>query len=547
MNGKIAIATEAYYDEYDSKEKKTFHDDAHLAAALRRDKGYEVDVINWRKDGVDWTQYDSIFVSSTWDIPQYYREFEEWMDQCESDNVKRLINDRVVIDACIHKNRYLTMLRDDIGESISNPDGFITPSRFFSRVDNQDKTVQVIPEGKTLQEVLQEIDDDLQFQEKDLVIKPLTSSDGHETFIYERSLKQSIEEIPTQQSDHITNSYSEANDRFQKILNEPDLNGVIIQPYIRTIEETGEYSLVFFGTKFSHAVQKKPGFRNSTSSSQRELVEKLPEGIQDFATHVMEKLHNRFEDGGITRARVDVVGGQKQADGRFNWGICEVELAEPNCNILCFSYKAGDLLKEPGTTIDEVQEILEQRNKIVGRFADVVAKRTKVLRTKNEGHLSDVLDHQNQSVPETSISENDSTDANIVEKDSNNEDDSYVEHGESSSATGKIVVSGAGVDAINGIYNYSGVFENAVRYSKNGIWQDRNETFSLFRCRLSDHTRRWYISIVPKNIQPGTKKDTDFYFTTATVTGDQSELPDNHNWVTVENNGINPPPNVTFK
>merc|ERR1712045_1084254 len=93
--------------------------------------------------------------------------------------------------------------------------------------------------------------------------------------------------------------------------------------------------------------------------------------------------------------------------------------------------------------------------------------------------------------------------------------------------------------------NYNGVFDNVARYSMTGVWQDREETFSLFRCRLSDNTRRWYISIVPKNIQPGTNKDTDFYL--ATATGDQSELPDNVNWTTAKEHGIEPAPTVTYK
>merc|ERR1712008_367456 len=78
-----------------------------------------------------------------------------------------------------------------------------------------------------------------------------------------------------------------------------------------------------------------------------------------------------------------------------------------------------------------------------------------------------------------------------------------------------------------------------------GIWNSHDETFSLFRCRLSDNTRRWYISIVPKNIQPGTNKDSDFYYGAAT--GDQSELPDTVMWVTAKENGKDPAPNVTYK
>jgi len=145
------------------------------------------------------------------------------------------------------------------------------------------------------------------------------------------------------------------------------------------------------------------------------------------------------------------------------------------------------------------------------------------------------LGHHNQS----------DSDANIGGNDSDDEDeDSRYEAGDSYS-NGKIIVSGAGLTSVNGIYNYSGVFDTVAKYSKTGIWNGCDETFSLFRCRLSDHTRRWYISIVPKNIQPGTNKDTDFYL--ATATGDQSELPDTVMWMTAKENGIDPAPTVTYK
>jgi len=144
------------------------------------------------------------------------------------------------------------------------------------------------------------------------------------------------------------------------------------------------------------------------------------------------------------------------------------------------------------------------------------------------------LTHHNQS----------DSDANIGGNDSDDEDEeSRYEAGDSYSS-GKIIVSGAGLVTVNGVYNYNGAFDTVARYSKSGIWKNREETFSLFRCRLSDNTKRWYISIVPKNIQPGTNKDTDFYL--ATATGDQSELPDSVTWMTAKE-GTEPAPAVTYK
>jgi len=108
---------------------------------------------------------------------------------------------------------------------------------------------------------------------------------------------------------------------------------------------------------------------------------------------------------------------------------------------------------------------------------------------------------------------------------------------------GKIIVFGAGLKTVNGIYNYNGVFDTVAMYSKIGMWEKRKVTFSLFRCSMNDNTKSWYISIVPKNMQPGTYRVTDFYV--ATATGDESELPDSVLWMTA-NEGAEPAPTAAL-
>jgi len=110
----------------------------------------------------------------------------------------------------------------------------------------------------------------------------------------------------------------------------------------------------------------------------------------------------------------------------------------------------------------------------------------------------------------------------------------------------QMIVSNAGTNAVNGVYNYNGIFDNVPSYSKNGVWQNIQETFLLFRCRLTDNSKRWYVSIFPKNTGPGTNKDVDFY--KAISTNDDRELPCTRNWTTAISTGmlgINPPPRVT--
>jgi ubiquitin carboxyl-terminal hydrolase 9/24 len=63
----------------------------------------------------------------------------------------------------------------------------------------------------------------------------------------------------------------------------------------------------------------------------------------------------------------------------------------------------------------------------------------------------------------------------------------------------EMIVSGCGIPDINGRYKKIGHCDEVPKYSKTGRWEGKEEDFMLFRCKLSDNTRRWYISIVPGN------------------------------------------------
>jgi hypothetical protein len=63
----------------------------------------------------------------------------------------------------------------------------------------------------------------------------------------------------------------------------------------------------------------------------------------------------------------------------------------------------------------------------------------------------------------------------------------------------EMIVSGCGIPVINGRYKKIGLCDRVPKYSKMGRWEGREEEFLLFRCKLSDGNRRWYISIVPRN------------------------------------------------
>ena len=108
-----------------------------------------------------------------------------------------------------------------------------------------------------------------------------------------------------------------------------------------------------------------------------------------------------------------------------------------------------------------------------------------------------------------------------------------------------VVIMDCGVAEINGTYKKSGGYDSVPMYVCTSRYNGRDEEFSIFRCRLTDNTRRWYISIVPMNSHPGTTQDIDFY---ASGTPDTDGFPPSEGWITIGptsgGRGMDPPPKV---
>ena len=101
-----------------------------------------------------------------------------------------------------------------------------------------------------------------------------------------------------------------------------------------------------------------------------------------------------------------------------------------------------------------------------------------------------------------------------------------------------ILVRGAGIEGINGVYTREGTFKGAGLYTKRGKRNNVVEKFSLFRCIKFES---WYISIVPNDSVPGTNKDIDFYG--APFYGEAPSIPPEVGWAEFMN-GIAPSPIV---
>jgi len=103
---------------------------------------------------------------------------------------------------------------------------------------------------------------------------------------------------------------------------------MMIQPYLPTIAAEGEYSLFYFGGKFSHAIIKRPAkgdFRVQEQFGGYEETVVAPEQAQALAQDAFAATSGITGIGTLPYARVDIL---RDGDGTFR--LMELELIEPS-------------------------------------------------------------------------------------------------------------------------------------------------------------------------------------------------------------------------
>jgi hypothetical protein len=109
----------------------------------------------------------------------------------------------------------------------------------------------------------------------------------------------------------------------------------------------------------------------------------------------------------------------------------------------------------------------------------------------------------------------------------------------------EMTVEGAGLREINGTYRRCGGNDGVSKYVRPSRYNGRLVNFMLFRCKLNDGTRRWYISIVPADVNPGTIQDIDFYAAQLSPGVVDHSIPPRDGWIAIPSNGgASPPPTV---
>jgi glutathione synthase/RimK-type ligase-like ATP-grasp enzyme len=246
-------------------------DDRLLAGALRA-RGGDVAATVWNDPAVDWSRFDRVVIRSVWDYHLRFSAFLAWLDQLLASGVA-VVNPVPTLRWNARK-RYL--------EDLARAGAAVVPTEFLAA-----------GAAPRLGEVL-----DRRGWAR-AVVKPEVSASAH------RTVRLSRAQAHARQAD------------LERML---EAGPVLVQPYLEAVED-GEWSLVFLGGSFSHAVRKRPApgdFRVQEEHGGRSEPALPPPAVLAHAWQVLGACPQRW-----TYARVDAV---EQAGEPL---LMELELIEP--------------------------------------------------------------------------------------------------------------------------------------------------------------------------------------------------------------------------
>ena len=253
----------------------------------------QVDVVPWdAPDAIDQlAAADAAVIRSTWNYTETLSSFLEFVDSVRG-TATRLLNPAEVVRWNCDKH-YLGEL-ERLGVAT-------LPTTFLDRSGvGADPTASESARDTELQELMD------RRGWSDVVVKPTVSATARGLFRVERG------DAPS------------AAERFHAARAAHDL---MIQPVAPEIERDGEWSLMFFGGEYSHAVRKRAprgDFRVQSDFGGTSRRETAPAALVDDAARLLELVHQRFAvHAPLLYARVDGI----ERDGHLV--LMELELIEP--------------------------------------------------------------------------------------------------------------------------------------------------------------------------------------------------------------------------
>lgn len=184
-------------------------DDRLLPPALAR-AGAAAETVSWDDASVEWRGFDRVVLRSVWDYHLRPDEFTAWLSARADEGVV-LWNPAVLVRWNAHKS-YLRALAADGVATVE--------TEWLPRGSSRRLADVLESRGWT-----------------DAVVKPAVSASAHRTF-------------------RVAGADADASQaELDAVLSAGD---ALVQPFAREVTDGGEWSLLFFGGAFSHAVLKRP-------------------------------------------------------------------------------------------------------------------------------------------------------------------------------------------------------------------------------------------------------------------------------------------------
>ena len=239
------------------------------------DIGWTVEKISWRKENVNWNNYNAVIVRSTWDYQSDSKKFLEVLRTVNNSSAY-LENNFSILQWNMNK-RYLYDLKQ---KNIRIPD------TIWEKSFSAERAVKYFD--------LLNVDE--------IIIKPNISGNADNTFRLKRRDLNSC--LPILQSIFGNREY-------------------LVQPFMKNIIDEGEYSLFYFGGKYSHTILKKPKANDFRVQEEHGGIIKLVQPTEEQLLQA-ENILNTINPLPLY-ARIDFV---RTPDDQF--ALMELELIEPS-------------------------------------------------------------------------------------------------------------------------------------------------------------------------------------------------------------------------
>ena len=185
-----------------------FVTDDHLACRYLRVLGWDVETVPWRRPAVPWWQFDTVVIRSTWDYHEAPEEFISLLERVRQSGAL-LENPLPLVQWNIRK----TYLRDLERRGVRS-----VPTVWGAEFGPVDETAIL---GKLATD--------------DVVLKPVVGASAARCYRLGRG----------------SPDWADARAAFAD-------RDYLAQPFLHEVVTEGEYSILFFGGQFSHALLKRP-------------------------------------------------------------------------------------------------------------------------------------------------------------------------------------------------------------------------------------------------------------------------------------------------